>query len=368
MNIKALLSKKSTALEVADDIKNQLTGFDVKMLVYFASWDAYEYDEIASAMQSAFPESVVFGCTSHAELFKGITEFNAVTAMAFNSEVISDAKVEVLENISSEIIVKPAFDSFDSYFNTPMASVDYREYGGMVLIDGLSMSEELVMDKIGTQSNIMFIGGSASDSFKFDKHTYVFANGKAYTDAALLAIFKTKNGVDFIKTQSVDVQDTVLTVTKADGRAVIEFDNKPAAIRYAEVLGVERSEIDTMFFANPLGLIIDSDVYIRSCPKTDGDTMFFYCSIMEGMELSHLKIKDILPDTKLAVDEKIKELGSIAGLIEFRCGFRTVQLDMEGNLGKYADIFNDLEAIGFSSYGEQSLGHMNQTSTMIVFK
>jgi len=369
VDIKALFSEKPTASDVAADIKNQLNGFKVKMMVYFASLEVFEHNEISAAMQSAFPDAVVFGCTSHAELYGGETKYNTVTVMAFNSEAVTDAKVEVLENISAGIDVKPVFESFDSYFKTPMATADYKEYGGIILVDGLSMKEEEIMDKIGTQSNIIFIGGSASDAFKFDK-TYVFANGKAYTNAALLAVFKAKNGVDFIKTQSVDVKNIDLTITKAvpEKRAVVEFDNKPAAIRYAEVLGVDRSEIDSKFFANPVGLVIDDDVYIRNCQRTDGDTMVFYCSMEEGMDLKLCKIRNIIPDTKAAVENKVKELGGIAGIIDFRCAFRTVQMGDEGTIGKYKDIFNGIPAIGFSTYGEEFLGHMNQTSTMIVFK
>ncbi|MDR0306360.1 MAG: FIST C-terminal domain-containing protein [Chitinispirillales bacterium] len=369
MGIRALFSKKTTAAQAAADIKTQLNGFNVKMMVYFASADTCKHDEISAAMQSAFPDSIVFGCTSHAELYRGETKSGTVTAMAFSPETISDIKVEVLENLSAGIDVDPVFQSFDAYFKTPMATADYKRYGGIILIDGLSMKEEEVMDKIGTQSHIVFIGGSASDNLKFDK-TYVFANGKSYTDAALLAIFKAENGVDFIKTQSVDVTDTGLTVTKAipEKRTVVEFDNKPAALRYAEALGVERSKIDSMFFANPVGLIIGSDVYIRSCQRTDGDAIIFYCGMMEGMNLKLCKIRDILSDTRAAVENKKKEIGGITAIIDFRCVLRTVQLNNEGGLNKYTDIFNGIEAIGFSTYGEEIHGHVNQTSTMMVFK
>ncbi|MDR2728015.1 MAG: FIST C-terminal domain-containing protein [Chitinispirillales bacterium] len=369
MGIKALFSEKSTASDVTADIKKQLDGFEVNMMVYFASSESFEHNEISAAMQSAFPNSVVFGCTSHAELYGGKTRYNTVTAMVFNSEAVTDVKVELLENISAGIDVKPVFESFDSYFKTPMAAADYKEYGGIILVDGLSMKEEEIMDKIGTQSNIIFIGGSASDAFKFNK-TYVFANGKAYTDAALLVVFKTKNGVDFIKTQSVDVKNIDLTITKAipEKRAVVEFDNKPAAIRYAEALEVDRSEIDSKFFANPVGLIIDDDVYIRNCQRTDGDAMIFYCGMEEGMDLKLCKIRNIIPDTKAAVENKVKELNSIAGIIDFRCAFRTVQMGNEGTIEEYTNIFSGIPAIGFSTYGEEFHGHMNQTSTMIVFK
>jgi len=369
MSIKSVFTEKKSVTEAVADIKKQLVGFDVKMLVYFASWEAYKPDEISVGMQTAFNGSVVYGCTSHAEIYNGKTVTGSITALAFNSESVSDVKVEVLQKLSGNIDVHPIFKSFDTYFKTPMATADYKEFGGIVLVDGLSTKEEEIMDKIGSQTNILFVGGSASDALKFDK-TYVFANGKAYNDAAVLAVFKTKNGVDHIKTQSVDVTNIELTVTKADPkrRAVIEFDGKPAAVRYAEALKVNRSEIDSRFFSDPLGLVIDDDVYIRSCQRTEGDTMIFYCGILEGMNLKLCKIKNIIPDTKKAVESKVKELGSISGIVDFRCVLRTIQMTNEGTLNDYANVFNGIPTIGFSTYGEEFLGHINQTSTMLVFK
>ena len=304
MNIKAVSTNKSSVSEAAADIKRQLAGFQVKMMVYFASYEAYDAAAISAEMQSAFAGAVVYGCSSHAEMLGGKTSLGTVTAMAFNSEAITDAKVEVLENLSGGIDVSSAFRSFDAHFNTSMADADYRKYGGMVLIDGASFKEEEVMDKIGSRTNIMFVGGSASDNLAFKK-TYIYANGKAYPNAALLAIFKTKNGIDYIKTQSVDVTDISLTVTKANGRAIIEYDNQPAAIRYAEVIGVKPEEVQPMLFANPVGLVIDSDVYLRACPIIDGTTMVYYCSMMEGMEVKLCKIRNIIPDIKAAVQNKV---------------------------------------------------------------
>jgi hypothetical protein len=368
-NIKSAYTIGSSASEAVADIKKQLAGFDVRMLVFFASRETYSPCDISAEMQAAFPKAVVCGCSSHAELYNGKTLTSAVTAMAFNSEVLIDAKVEVLENLSCGINPDAAFASFDAYFKRPMSDVSYHQYGGLVLIDGLSAKEEEVMEKIGRYTNIMFTGGSASDALKFDK-TYVYANGKAYTDAALLAIFETKNGIDCIKTQSVDVTDYEFTVTKAiaEKRTVLEFDNKPAAERYAEVLGVAASEIEPLLFMNPVGLVIDDDVYIRSCKKVENSAMTFFCSILEGSQINLLKVRDIIPDTKKAVEGKLNELGTISGIIDFRCVLRTLQLNNENKSESYAKIFSGIPAIGFSTYGEQLYGQVNQTSTMIVFK
>jgi hypothetical protein len=48
---------------------------------------------------------------------------------------------------------------------------------------------------------LIYIGGSAGDDLKFSQ-TWVYANGKAFTDTALLALMKPAVGFSFIKTQS----------------------------------------------------------------------------------------------------------------------------------------------------------------------
>ena len=97
-------------------------------------------------------------------------------------------------------------------------------------------------------------------------------------------------------------------------------------------------------------------------------TTNFYCNVKEGMRLSVLKSTDIVSDTRNAVETKRKEVGNIRGIINFHCILRTLELENNGQAAEYGEIFSDIPTIGFSTYGEQCIGHVNQTSTMLVFK
>ena len=59
---------------------------------------------------------------------------------------------------------------------------------------------------------------------------------------------------------------------------------------------------------------------------------------------------------------------SIAGLLDFNCILRTLQLRAENHCEEYGALFANMPAAGFSTYGEEYLGHMNQTSTMLLFR
>jgi hypothetical protein len=96
--------------------------------------------------------------------------------------------------------------------------------------------------------------------------------------------------------------------------------------------------------------------------------MVFYCSVKEGMELSLLESTDIIASTKQSLDAARAEMGSISGVINFNCILRTLELGQKGLCEDYGKLFEGVPTVGFSTYGEQYIGHINQTATMLVFK
>ncbi|MGD9209353.1 MAG: hypothetical protein PVI90_01185, partial [Desulfobacteraceae bacterium] len=73
-------------------------------------------------------------------------------------------------------------------------------------------------------------------------------------------------------------------------------------------------------------------------------------------------------DTKKAIEKKMVEMGSISAIINFHCILRTLELEKKNTIDDYGRLFTKIPTIGFSTYGETFLGHINQTSTMLVFK
>jgi hypothetical protein len=64
----------------------------------------------------------------------------------------------------------------------------------------------------------------------------------------------------------------------------------------------------------------------------------------------------------------MEESGRITGIINFNCILRTLELKQKNLTGEYGDLFTSIPTIGFSTYGEQYIGHINQTATMLVFR
>ncbi len=368
MNIITAYSTEPNSEKAALELKSQMTGCTPRAILFFAS-SQYDPQAISESLQKAFPTAQTFGCSTSGEIISGKMLKNAVVAMGFTADVIEDLNLQIVEQIQTHNQVEKAFKGFAAHFKENPFSMAVDEYVGLILVDGLRMAEEKLMDRIGELSNLFFIGGSAGDDLKFAQ-TWVYANGKAYTDAALLVLLKPKVGFSFIKTQSFRPCPAKLVATNAklSERKVIEFNHKPAAVAYAEAVGTTVDKADQFFMSNPVGLIIDDEPYVRSPQRMEDDAMHFYCNVMEGMEMTLLESSDIVEDTRRAVAEKAAGTNQISGIINFHCILRTLELEKKGTTQAYADIFADIPTIGFSTYGEEFIGHINQTSTMLVFR
>lgn len=364
-------SLKDSTPDAVAEVKQAFRNISPKMVVYFAS-GKYDPASLSRTMTDAFPAAKVFGCSSSGELINDRVLKNSLVAMACVSETIADVAVGVVPNIRngnvSEGIAK-VFDEFKSHYGQSLADMDFTKHVGIILIDGLSVAEEKVMDRIGDMTNILFVGGSAGDDLKF-QCTHVFANGEAYTNAALLALLKPAAGFEIIKTQSFRATGIHLTATKVneETREVISFNGKPAAIAYAEALRTTVEDASNHFMSHPLGLISNGEIFVRSPQQIRDGKLVFYCNVLEGMELTLLDSTDIVADTQAAVKEKIGPEKDIAGLINFHCILRTLELEKDMLTETYGKIFSDFPTVGFSTYGEEYLGHINQTSTMLLLR
>jgi len=367
MSVLTAFSDKKDLVEAVAELRNEIGSQKTYFLVFFAS-SKYDSNALASEIAKAFPNVPHIGCTTAGELISGKMSQEAIVAMGFDSEVLKGVRVNVVENMTDPGQNLPTvLADFQNYFGQSLLDLPVEEYVGIILTDGMSLSEEKMMDALGNESNIIFIGGSAGDDLAFQK-TYVMANGKAYSNAAALAVLQPTVGYDIIKTQSFKVTDNQLVPTKVNEeiREVLEFNNQPARVAYAQSIGVAPDQANQYFMKHPVGLIADGDPYVRSPQQFKGDNMVFYCSVTEGMELSLLEAGNIIDDTRKALE--IQTDAHTAGIINFHCILRTLELREKNLEEPYGQLFKDIPTIGFSTYGEQYIGHINQTSTMLVFK
>jgi hypothetical protein len=338
-----------------------------RVVVFFAS-ASYDAATLSRQMNEAFPDACVVGCTTAGEIAGGRMLTGSVAAMFLEGDIVADAASAVVENIGSELSVGPALREMERHFQAPVSAWDLATHVGLVLVDGLSGAEERLMEKLGDATDVVFVGGSAGDDLQF-RRTFVLDGGRCYSGAAVLVMLRLRRGFEILKTQSFRQAGKTLVATKVDeaSRTVIEFNGRPALDAYAEALGVGPELAPPLFFQNPLGLMIDGEPFVRSPQRAQDGSIVFYCHIKEDTELELLRAADIVSDTRMAVEAR-KAAGEVRGLIDFQCILRTLQLRQEDRCDQYGAIFHGIPMLGFSTYGEAYLGHMNQTSTMLLFR
>lgn len=368
MKAKIAYSTATGIDKIIKDLKAQIGTFDSKLIQFFASSNFDPY-EISKRLSDTFGETPIFGCTTAGELVSGQMLENSVVLMAFGPEIVADCSIAVLEDITSDNMqIEKAFDAFKDHFKQDMAALDPHKYVGFLLIDGLCGIEEKINERIGDLTNVTFVGGSAGDDAKF-KQTHVFANGKAYTNAAVLAIVKSNTQFGFIKTQSFKSTDKKIVITKVvNDRTASEINNNAAVKEYARLTGTSEYNADKMFMKHPLGLAFENDFFVHSPRNISSKGLTFYSSIIEGMQYEILEAQNIVKETRKIIDKKLEEMGTVSALVCYNCILRKYELKNENQIEAYAQIFLNTPTIGFNTYGESYIGHINQTAVMVLFK
>lgn len=367
MSVKCVYAKSEQLEEILINLKQQLLGFETSLLLVFAS-SIYDPDALCSGLNQHFPGIPAIGCSSAGEITAGKMLEGSVAVMAISKDTVKDFKIEVLEHLSEGTTPDRALEHFSTYFGQATEELSHRQYVGLVLIDGLSMAEENLMEKLGDRTNLAFVGGSAGDDLQFKK-THVFANGQAYHDAAVLILLEPTRGYELLKTQSFTASSYFLTPTQVDTktRTVHTFNGEPARQAYAKALGIEPELLDSHLMRHPLGLMDGKEPFVRSPQRLIGDAIVFYCQVREGIPLAVLNPGDIVEDTRLALQNLLKK-GPVTGLVSFDCILRALQLQQEKQTQTYGELFKNIPTLGFNTYGEAYITHLNQTATLLVLK
>lgn len=237
-----------------------------------------------------------------------------------------------------------------------------------VLNDGLSGSEEIVQSTLAVSlpKNTAIFGSSSGDDFNF-KNTYACIDDEIFKGTIVLLIGTDLNYYLHKENLYKETGKHVI-VTKAEGRTLYELDNKPAAIRYAELVNANKNKLDSYFHSNPFGTYYNNDIFICSPQKTNVDnSITTYRTILPGTILWTLELDDykkIMANTVATILSKGTPLVSFTS----NCILRGLLFKKEGCFDFVNHCLKQINAFGFISYGEQYNGfHINQTMVTLTF-
>jgi hypothetical protein len=361
---------KSTAKDpqqIAAELATGLGTMKPTFLLLFSS-SKLDAEEIGRQLGRRFPNVPSLGCTTAGEL--ACTEASQETTVLLGADAgtIEKAVVASVPDSQSDADLDAALEKLSQEIGHPLSSLDPAHYLGLVLQDGLGQSEERVMEVLSTRSNVGFVGGSAGDDLAFDK-TRVMADFQFRPGSCALALLVPARPFTIVKTQSLSASPTILEATEVDekARTVRTFNGKPALEAYAEALGTSKEEAVQLFIERPLGLVVGpNEVYTRSPQQVTDDGIRFYCQVKQGMKLHLLDPTDIVETTQKDLTAALESHGSCSAMINFNCIQRTLLLRAQDREAEFAKIFDQAPMIGFATYGESYVGHINQTATIVL--
>ena len=367
-----------TAQSCATDARQAVQEFhaavvqpEMALVVFFCSSE-YDLELLAAEMNRLFAGVQVVGCTTAGEI--GPSGYRAHTLSGLSFAAGDCVAVSgLLENLGQFTIAggHGFAQALLQRLEHQAPQANSKNSFALLLIDGLSVREEQVAHALQyALGNIGLFGGSAGDDLNFAK-TFLFSEGRFYSDSAVLVLINTSLPFTLFKTQHFISTDERLVVTEADTerRIVTEINGLPAAAEYARLVGVEVHELNPMrFAAAPVVVMIDGTDYVRSIQKANADgSLTFFCAVEEGVVFRVAHGAGLVKNMEQAFDEVHAKIGQPQLVIACDCVLRNLEVTQGGLKDRVSEIFKSNNAVGFSSYGEQFRGvHVNQTLTGIA--
>lgn len=324
---------------------------------------------MAQALQARFPKSLIAGGTSAAEWRTGVYQKASLVLAAISSPNIRWS-MEVVEDISVFAEQEAADVYRGRLAGLGIAASDLRSERHFCIgfLDGVIGLDGSVVAAISNQLGcIPFLGGMVSDDLDFAE-TFVLANGRAISGGAVFILAECDEPFYAFKHQHFVPGTVDMVITKADEslRKVWRLDGKPAAERYAKLLGCAVEDLNFQIFSDhPVIYQYGQESYVRTIVSANDDgSLTFYCAIEEGMVLNLCRQKDMAGELAQQMSQIEKDYGKAKFLLWCNCSCRG--LEAEGKM--LNQDFAKLSArvathvVGFDTFGELWNGlHINQT-------
>ncbi|MCK5877071.1 MAG: FIST C-terminal domain-containing protein [Candidatus Marithrix sp.] len=365
LQIKKGYSSSQEPVQAVNELYQAIYQPDISLAIFYCS-SKYDLNQLGAALHERFAGINLIGCTTAGEITPAgylngsITGVSLAakdfTTMSMRIDNLQNFKIEQGQTLTEKLLTK--FSTSDKTF-------------AFLLIDGLSIKEEVVVSVLyNALNNIPLFGGSTGDGLNFQQ-TFIYHEGAFHTDCALLTLVQTEYPFTTFKTEHFTGSDSkaVITMAEPEQRLVQEINGAPAALEYADLIGVKVSELGTMIYATyPLVVKIGGHYYVRSILSANEDnSLTFYCAIDEGLVVSVAKVGDLVANLEQSLDRICEDIGEPALVLGCDCILRNKEIEAKGLFPIVSNIMYKNNVIGFSTYGEQfNSMHVNQTFTGVA--
>ena len=357
--------------EAARELARQLQHSELGFVLFFCSAE-YPLEVLGPAMDAAFEDTPVSGCTTAGEITPAGYCRGGIVAIGFDRRAFAVAHtlIDDLEGFGLLQAQRLTGELLESCRQASSALEGGQRFV-LTLLDGLSSSEEQVLATLDTAlGTIPSFGGSAGDDNRL-AYTHVYSKGCFHSESAVVVMFQTRLPFEVFTTHHLRPRREKLVVTRADceRRRVLELNAAPAATEYARLVGLPVTSLNPAIFAShPLAVRIGEQHYVRSIQGANEDgSLSFYCAVENGIVLTAMQPAPLLEDLQLTLDGLRERLGEPALILGCDCFLRRLELEALGQVDEASKLLGQAGVVGFNTYGEQHHGmHINQTFTGVA--
>jgi hypothetical protein len=344
---------------------------DTALVVFFCS-SAYDLDSLADELRRRFDGVTLIGCTTAGEITPMGYQEGSIAGFSIGgagSRAVT-TRIDCLCDcaISAGFLAAEELMSRLTQAGPPVTDTNTF---GLMLIDGMSAREEVVVSTIHWgMGTIPLLGGSAGDDMHLS-NTFVYHDGAFRSNAALLALVQIDAPFRTFNTKHFRGSEEKLVVTKADPerRLVLELNAAPAAAEYARIVGCRVADLSAeMFGERTLMVKIGGEYYVRSIQRAHLDgSLTFYSAIEQGVVLTLASPGDLLADLRNMFAALQSDIGPPQLVIGFDCVLRGLEMERRQVRHVVGRLMSENNVIGFATYGEQYQAmHLNHTFTGVA--
>lgn len=256
-------------------------------------------------------------------------------------------------------------------------ALDHRDTFVLTFVDGLSRSENFLMEAIyrSRRFPLAFVGGSAGGKLDFLR-TQIFDGTAVRENHAVLCFVKVAPGKRYavFKSQNFRRTGTSFVVAEADPRrGVVKSVIDPQSLRVvpfiealAAALHCGPDQVEAKLAGKTFGVDVEGDLYVRSVAGVDAaaGTVTFFCDVDMGDVLLLAEATDFVTTTADDFARFLQGKPRPVGGILNDCILR--RLNNAGQLARL-EAFKGVPVAGFSTFGELLGININQTLTALFF-
>jgi methyl-accepting chemotaxis protein len=391
-------TKVATALatgsshEVAEvlgrSVREQLGGADPTLAFVFAS-TKQPLPELLPLIQRQLGDAMILGASAAGEFTEKGDAKGSATVFAATGDFRVFAGMSTGLKADVESAVGRAIHDL------PPSVEGFPHRTAILLLDPLAGrgEEATLLAAAMLGGDVRLAGGAAGDDLHM-KETHVGVNGRAESDALVIALIFSKQplGVGVCHGHVPLSHALKLKVTKAQGNIVSEINGRPAwdvwveetresaAKRSVDPDKLSPDEIGGFLLRYEAGLATGSSYKVRApLSRADDGSLGFACGMPEGTEftITESEPEQQVESAREAARRALAQVGNtpVAGAVVFDCICRNLILGprFASAVHSIADELGGVQIAGLETYGEIALdagdmsGFHNTTTVVLTF-